>query len=110
VYISRDIVFDETVFPFASLHANAGAHLKADILLLPSALQPIHLHDHEGHELQIDNDANPADQVVVESSLQESAENSGPGGYSDDFSGYGIETGEDSPAQSPTASPLGSAS
>jgi hypothetical protein len=110
VYISRDIVFDETVFPFASLHANAGAQLKAGILLLPSALQPIHLHDHEGHELQIYNDAIPADHVVVESSLQESAENSGPGGYSDDFSGYGIETGEDSPVQSPTASPLGSAS
>jgi hypothetical protein len=110
VYISRDIVFDETVLLFASLHANAGAQLKADILLLPSELQPTHMHDHEGHELQIDNDANPADHVVVESSLQESAENSGPRGYSDDFSGYGTETGEDYPAQSQTTSSPGSTS
>ena len=36
VYISRDIVFDESVFPFASLHPNAGALLRQEILLLPS--------------------------------------------------------------------------
>jgi hypothetical protein len=35
IYISRDVVFDETVFPFASLHPNAGARLCAEILLLP---------------------------------------------------------------------------
>jgi histone deacetylase 1/2 len=28
IYISRDIVFDETVLPFASLHSNAGARLR----------------------------------------------------------------------------------
>jgi hypothetical protein len=27
VYISRDVVFDEEVFPFAFLHPNAGARL-----------------------------------------------------------------------------------
>lgn len=27
VYISRDVVFDEQVFPFAQLHSNAGARL-----------------------------------------------------------------------------------
>jgi hypothetical protein len=37
VYISRDVVFDENVFPFASLHPNAGALLKKEILLLPSS-------------------------------------------------------------------------
>jgi hypothetical protein len=37
VYISRDVVFDENVFPFAALHPNAGTHLKQDILLLPSS-------------------------------------------------------------------------
>jgi hypothetical protein len=36
IYISRDVVFDENVFPFASLHPNAGALLKQEILLLPS--------------------------------------------------------------------------
>jgi histone deacetylase 1/2 len=35
VYISRDVVFDETIFPFARLHPNAGARLRAEILLLP---------------------------------------------------------------------------
>jgi hypothetical protein len=37
IYISRDVVFDENVFPFASLHPNAGALLKKEILLLPSS-------------------------------------------------------------------------
>ena len=35
VYISRDVVFDEHVFPFPSLHPNAGARLRKDIELLP---------------------------------------------------------------------------
>jgi histone deacetylase 1/2 len=37
VYISRDIVFDENVFPFQELHPNASALLKKEILLLPSS-------------------------------------------------------------------------
>jgi hypothetical protein len=35
VYISRDVVFDENIFPFAELHPNAGRRLKQDNLLLP---------------------------------------------------------------------------
>jgi hypothetical protein len=38
VYISRDVVFDEGVFPFAQLHPNAGARLRAEISLLPDTL------------------------------------------------------------------------
>ena len=38
IYISRDVVFDETMFPFASLNLNAGARLRFEILLLPSHL------------------------------------------------------------------------
>jgi hypothetical protein len=38
VYISHDVIFDENVFPFASLHANAGARLRSEISLLPTAL------------------------------------------------------------------------
>jgi hypothetical protein len=34
VYISRDVVFDETVFPFSELHANAGACLRSELSLL----------------------------------------------------------------------------
>lgn len=38
VYISRDVVFDESIFPFAKLNPNAGAHLRSELLLLPSEL------------------------------------------------------------------------
>ena len=38
VYISRDVVFDETKFPFADLHPIAGALLREEILLLPPHL------------------------------------------------------------------------
>jgi hypothetical protein len=37
-YISCYVVFDESVFPFSTLHSNAGAHLYAEISLLPSSL------------------------------------------------------------------------
>jgi hypothetical protein len=33
IYISRDVVFDEAVFPFEKLHDNAGAYLHKEILL-----------------------------------------------------------------------------
>jgi hypothetical protein len=42
VYISRDVVFDENVFPFASLHPNAGDVLKKENLLLPSSTSNFH--------------------------------------------------------------------
>jgi hypothetical protein len=38
VYISRDVTFDEHVFPFADLHPNSGARLRAEIALLPDIL------------------------------------------------------------------------
>lgn len=57
VYISRDFVFDETVFPFAHLHPNAGALLRKEILLLPSHLSGIH---HEDDNLD-DHLTNPSD-------------------------------------------------
>jgi hypothetical protein len=38
VYISRDVVFDETEFPFSKLHPNAGARLREEISLLPQDL------------------------------------------------------------------------
>jgi hypothetical protein len=40
VYISRDAVFDETVYPFNKLNTNAGSRLRSEILLLPSHSQP----------------------------------------------------------------------
>jgi hypothetical protein len=38
IYISRDVVFDEQVFPFSKLHTNAGGHLRSEIELLPLLL------------------------------------------------------------------------
>jgi hypothetical protein len=38
VYISRDVVFDETMFPFSEMHPNAGARLRQEIPLLPQHL------------------------------------------------------------------------
>jgi hypothetical protein len=38
VYISRDVIFDEDIFPFAALHENARARLRQEISLLPEHL------------------------------------------------------------------------
>ena len=38
VYISRDVTFDEHVFPFSQLRPNAGARLRAELALLPDVL------------------------------------------------------------------------
>jgi hypothetical protein len=40
VYISRDVIFDESVFPFSKLNPNAGAQLKNEIMLLHPTLIP----------------------------------------------------------------------
>jgi hypothetical protein len=38
VYISRDVVFYEAIFPFEKLHDNAGRRLQKEIGLLPPTL------------------------------------------------------------------------
>lgn len=38
VYISKDVVFDERLFPFATLHPNAGARPCSEIAILPDTL------------------------------------------------------------------------
>jgi hypothetical protein len=35
VYISRDVVFDETVYPFAKLNPNSGVRLREELSLIP---------------------------------------------------------------------------
>jgi hypothetical protein len=40
IYVSRDVVFDEDVFPFANLHPNAGTQLCSEIPLLHPMLLP----------------------------------------------------------------------
>jgi hypothetical protein len=62
VYVSRDVVFDEGVFPFSSLHPNSGAQLHSDILLLPPPLR----NSYEGELVATGktNGANVADPLV----------------------------------------------
>jgi hypothetical protein len=50
VYIACDVVFDETVFPSASLHSNAGAHLCQEIILLPESLRNSPVLSQEGEQ------------------------------------------------------------
>jgi hypothetical protein len=35
IYISRDVTFDEHIYPFASLHPNVGARLKSELTYFP---------------------------------------------------------------------------
>jgi histone deacetylase 1/2 len=71
VYISRDVVFDENVFPFASLHPNAGALLRKELLLLPNHL--VSSHGGPNNDDHMPNNCSPMPAV---SSLQIIGENS----------------------------------
>ena len=64
VYISRDVVIDENIFPFSALHPNAGDRLKKEILLLPSFTS------HHGDAQNIDDHILP--NVPVTNVLQDS--------------------------------------
>jgi hypothetical protein len=75
VYISRDVVFDETVYPFQSLHPNAGALLRKEILLLPESLQPTSIFDH-GCVNNVDQRTNPAN-IIASAGVQNFAEENG---------------------------------
>lgn len=66
VYISRDVVFDENIFPFSELHPNAGARLQAEINLLPGHLlgipvPPLSMNTHDSNSGNCSNlpDQNP---------------------------------------------------
>jgi hypothetical protein len=64
-------VLDEDVFPFSTLHPNAGAHLHAEIDLLPPSLRTTH-----GLELEVDHRANGADPTTKSLDVQVSEESS----------------------------------
>jgi hypothetical protein len=99
LYIPRDIVFDETVFPFSSLHSNAGARLRDEINMLPLYLQPLNFHYHEGHELREPVDINPpnAANPPAESFLQNLDQDFASDDESSSFSTLCGRTGADSP-------------
>jgi histone deacetylase 1/2 len=64
VYISRDVVFDENIFPFAKLNPNAGARFRSELSLLPpellnsSSSGGAQIHDHVSN-IQPANATNP---------------------------------------------------
>jgi hypothetical protein len=78
VYISRDVIFDETVFPFSTLHANASAQLKSELLLL----HPTLCSQHGDDRVEVSDVANAADSLLESSyavpglSGEEGADNS----------------------------------
>jgi hypothetical protein len=53
VYISRDVDFNETIFPFLELNPNAGAQLRYDITLIHPTLIP-----HSPTETVVENNIN----------------------------------------------------
>jgi hypothetical protein len=101
-------VFDENIFPFQSLHPNAGTQLRAEILLLPTHLAPtssnnegIHVNDHM-HIVPITDHlqcTNETVEVSTENST-DSAQNSGSNGAEMDETEHfspGTSDEEDSP-------------
>ena len=83
IYISRDVVFDENVFPFASLHPNAGALLRKEILLLPKHLHSSTSFDHGGN--------NGNDQSNVTDICTTHTPSPDDAGFLDDYTGENLE-------------------
>lgn len=111
VYISRDVVFDGNVFPFSTLHSNAGARLRSEISLLPSFLVP-HSTD-QGGEHGVDHMLNaPAElpDEFFEANAEESAEESNAGSAGTGGDVHGANTDEESSPGSSSAQPEQSAS
>ena len=66
IYISRDVVFDEEVFPFASMHSNVGARLRNEISLLPVNLAPSCSGGVDCHVPFITNPAGSSDHIKTQ--------------------------------------------
>jgi hypothetical protein len=79
VYISRDVVFDEGMYPFNKLNPNDDTHLQSEILLLPSQPQPLSLPGHGGAISDFPNACVPINHVPPNSicSSEAAAENLG---------------------------------
>jgi hypothetical protein len=70
IYVSRDVVFDEFVYPFAQLHPNARARLRADLELLPDILKnPSHEFGNTNLLDQCSINSAPANVVTSSSSV-----------------------------------------
>jgi hypothetical protein len=65
-YISRDVIFDENVFPFSKLRPDAGPRLRAEIALLPPTL----VHTSNGGDLVLDHMTNTSNSTDPGARLQ----------------------------------------
>jgi hypothetical protein len=72
LYISRDAIFDETIFPFSKLHDNAGMRFREEVLLLPPQLLNPNTFDHGGENSNDPTVINVSANPVFE--ISESAE------------------------------------
>jgi hypothetical protein len=73
--------FDESIFPFSTLHSNAGAHLRSDISLLPpNLLNPAYDQGGEfmGYHMFNSNPSNPV--CVEENTTNDTGVDGGNGG------------------------------
>jgi hypothetical protein len=73
VYISCDVIFDEGVFPFASLHENAGQRLRHEISLLLEHLLGSYLGGVDSTDRYYANDTDPNEHASVVIDEQEAA-------------------------------------
>lgn len=104
IYISRDVVFDETVFPFYELHANAGARLRSEILLFPS----LFISGGDNVLNHLTNPVNPAANESFDASIE--ADTADPAATEDPAgSVFDADAMDQPPVQSPVASSDGQA-
>jgi hypothetical protein len=114
VYISRDVVFDENVYPFSKLHSNAGALLRAEISLLPEHLLPLHDRgDDTNYESSCANPTNDSVEEILSSGNMPDTSNLDQNGGQMEISPVSpapcVETGARSQDAPPTSQRIGSA-
>lgn len=94
MYISRDVVFDETEFPFSKLHSNAGARLREEISLLPiNLLNPSESEQMGDHVVNFPNASDNSGESSAENRAP-NASNEGFGGTRQDIAVPGVASGE----------------
>ena len=111
IYISRDVIFDEHVFPFSELHANAGAKLREEINLIPTHLMhpsyfPMGTTMHTGVINSSNNLPVATDENFTENNGQEdvfAAEGSGAEHEVDPAPAVSLPTGASETALSPSS-------
>jgi hypothetical protein len=75
IYISRDVIFDEKVFPFSNLHPNARDRLRSKIALLHQTLIPSIVVTGVGREVNWFTDV-PPDTTNISSECENRDQNS----------------------------------